>query len=317
MSRREAFARSGVAALTLGAALAGARGSAAAAAGARASRGAVWADATPPAAPDAHPRLPAGYFHLAFTVDTPEQVAQAAALGITHTICYAGTSWGAAGLSTTLGYAMRQHGLKTFLNVQNPFLSCSRGKGQLDLKGLRDVVRRYHQSPILAGYWTKDDDCGQEADAVSRMYREIRAIDPNPNHLIMPGFSDARSVYRNYRHGQGDLLGFYPYPAYSNGPAYEIPRMLRIVRARTPRGHKPPPFIGIYQAFGNPPRRPVPSARNILSQARTYLNYGALGLGAFGWEADIESHVIKNDPTLQKAVGAVSAYLRAHPARRR
>ncbi len=146
--------------------------------------------------------------------------------------------------------------MKTFLNVENPYLSCSAGHGQVDVAHVRALVGQFYQSPLLAGYWTKDDDCGYEASAVRQMYQEIRSIDPDPHHLIMPGFSDAGSVNRNYAPGQADVLAFYPYPVYSGGPAYEVPRMLNIVRSRTPSGQQPPHFIGIYQAFARPPRRP-------------------------------------------------------------
>jgi hypothetical protein len=319
LTRRQLIARSGALAATLGTALALPLTSSVHAAATLASdRGTDLLGFTnttsPVGAPQRVPRrYPSGYLHAAFTVDTPEQVTQAAALGITHTICYAGTSWAAADPTTTLGAALQQHGMKTFLNVENPYLSCSGGQGRLDVLGVRALVGRFYTSPLVAGYWTKDDDCGSEAEAVRQLYQEIRSIDADPTHLIMPGYSDAHSVDRNYMHGQGDVLGFYPYPAYSRGPAIELPRMLHIVRARTPHGLHHPPFIGIYQAFGTPPRRPVPSVQNMLWQARTFLDFGAAGLAAWGWEAGgIETHVVSNDSALQRGVGAASRYLAAH-----
>jgi hypothetical protein len=266
--------------------------------------------ATPRPAPP--PTYHGPYFHAAFTVNTPAEVEQAASLGITHIINYVGSSWSSADLTSPLGQALARHGMKTFLNVENPFLSCSAGQGHVDVARLRALVGQFYQSPLLAGYWTKDDDCGSEADAVRQIYHEIRSIDPDPKHLIMPGFGDAGSVNRNYAPGQADLLAFYPYPVYSRGPAYEVPRMLNIVRSRTPHGQQPPPFIGIYQAFARPPRRPVPSRSNILNQVYTFVRYGAAGVGAFGWESDNDTHVIGNDPSLRHAVAAVSSYLRGH-----
>jgi hypothetical protein len=253
--------------------------------------------------------FPPGYFHAFFTVNSPEEATQAAVVGVNYTIQYGPTSAAAVDLTTTLGQTLARNGMKTFLNVENPFLSCANGSGVLDEQGVVQFVTRFKDSPLLAGYWTKDDDCGAEAAAVLRLHDLIRAIDPDPRHRIMPGFGDAASVARNYAHGQGDLLGFYPYPAYSRGPAVELPQMLAIVRARTPSGATPPPFVGIYQDFGNPPQRPVPSQSDILSQAQVYLDHGAIGLAGFGWEADIESHVPANDATLRLAVSAVSNIL--------
>jgi hypothetical protein len=263
-------------------------------------------------APDSS-RFPPGYFHAFFTVNSPEEAGQAAQLGVNYTIQYGATSAAAVDPTTTLGQALMRNGMRTFLNLENPFLTCANGSGALDEEGVRQLVARFKDSPLLAGYWTKDDDCGDMRAAVLRLHDLIRAIDPHPGHRIIPGFGDATSVTRNYVHGQGDLLGFYPYPAYSRGPAVELPQMLAIVRARTPSGATPPPFVGIYQDFGNPPQRPVPSQSDIVSQAQIYLAHGAIGVAGFGWEADSESHVPANDTTLRAAVGAVSNMLLKRP----
>lgn len=263
--------------------------------------------AGPPSQP---PKFNHPYFHAAFTVNSIQDAELAASLGITHTIAYGNVSLASADPSSAMGQTLARLGMKTFLNVENPYLTCSHGQGQLDEQGVRDLVGRFYQSPVIAGYWTKDDDCGSEASAVQRMYQLIRSIDPNPNHLIMPGFGDSGSVNRNYAPGQGDVLAFYPYPAYSGGPAFEVPRMLDIVRARTPRGQQPPPFIGIYQAFGNPPRQSTPSASAILNEVYTYVRYGAIGVGAYGMQGNAVD--IGDSPALRQAVADVSAYLHGH-----
>lgn len=263
-----------------------------------------------PATPTPPPVFRHPYFHAAFTVNSLDDARLAASLGINYTITYVQMSWASADPTSAMGQTLASLGMKTFLNVENPYLTCSHGKGQLDEQGVRDLVGRFYQSPVIAGYWTKDDDCGYEADAVRRMYQLIRSIDPNPNHLIMPGFGDAGSVNRNYAPGQGDVLAFYPYPAYSPGPAYEVPRMLNIVRSRTPRGQQPPPFIGIYQAFGNPPRQRTPSASAMLNEVYTYVRHGAIGVGAYGVQGNAVD--IGDSAAVQQAVADVSAYLHGH-----
>ncbi len=260
-----------------------------------------------------HANAPYSYFHGFFNIRTPDEAASAAALGVNYVINYGDTSPASLDPDAPLGKALARYGMKSFLNIQDPYLQATCGGHPLDESGVRQFVARFKDSPLLAGYWTKDDDCsGSMGPAVLRIAQLIRSVDPNPHHLIMPGFGDSGSVYRNYRHGQGDVLGFYPYPAYSRGPAYEVPRMLHIVRARTPRGAHVPAFIGIYQDFATPPRRPVPSQSNILRQVQTYLHYGAVGVAGWGWEAVSETHVPANDPSMRPPVGAVTSYLRSH-----
>ncbi len=277
--------------------------------GALLQSGAAPAQTVAPAVPSL---LPFGYFHACFEVNTPAEVAKAAALGINYTITYGDASWSSADPASAMGKALARYGLKTFLNLEYPYLQCASGYGQLDLGPVRDLVTRLRDSPLVAGYWIKDDDCGDESVAVLGLSQLIRSIDTNPAHVIIPGFGDAGSVARNYADGQGDVLGFYPYPAYSRGPAVETPDMVRIVRERTPPGKKPPPFIGIYQAFGTPPARPVPSPTGIVAQAEAYMANGAAGVAAFGWEAPNESQLIGNDATLAQGVAQVTAWLGQH-----
>ncbi len=250
-------------------------------------------------------KSPLGYFHGFFEVNSPQEIADAASLGVNYTINYGDNSWSAADPTTAMGQAMTQYGMKTFLNVELPYLDC----GTLDEEGVRNLVTKFYTSPLVAGYWTKDDDCGDELDAVLRIAQIIRSIDTNPEHLIMPGFGDAGSVQRNYAPGQGDLLGFYPYPAYSRGPALEVPDMVRIVQQRTPAGQKPPLFIGIYQDFATPPERPLLPTSNVLDQVMAFLANGAAGVAGFGWEAPNEDLVVSNNATLRQSVGAVTDWL--------
>ncbi len=272
--------------------------------------------ATPqPASGAAHPgtHLPFGYFHAFFEVNSPDEVDAAAALGINYTITYYQVSWDSANPDTAIGKALLRHGMKTFVNLEYPFLKCPDGYGHVsDLETIKNLVARFKDSPLTAGYWIKDDDCtyvGDEAVALVGLYNIIREIDPDPTHLIMPGFGDAGSVYRNYAHGCADLMGFYPYPAYSRGPAIEVPEMLRTVRERTPPGATPPPFMGIYQDFATPPIRPVLPVSNVIQQVKAYMDNGASGIAGFGWEAPNETHVAGNDATLRQAIGAVTQWL--------
>ncbi len=257
----------------------------------------------------ANSHLPFGYFHAFFEVNTPAEVDQAAALGVNYTITYGDTSWSSADPASPMGKALARNGMKTFLNLEYPFLQCVNGYGSLDLDSVRNLVGKFHSSPLVAGYWIKDDDCGDQSVAIVGFYNLIRSIDGDMSHLIMPGFGDAGSVARNYAHGCADLLGFYPYPAYSRGPAVETPDMLRIVRSRTPAGAQPPPFIGIYQDFATPPARPVLPVSNVLAQVKAYMDNGAAGVAGFGWEAPNETHVVGNDSTLRAAVGATTQWL--------
>lgn len=255
--------------------------------------------------------LPFGYFHACFEVNTPAEVDTVAALGINYTITYGDWSWASADPTTAMGQALLRHGMKTFVNVEYPFLQCPGGYGYVSqLDTIRNLVAKFKDSPLTAGYWIKDDDCGDEGVAILGLYNLIRSIDENPQHLIMPGFGDAGSVYRNYVYGCADLLGFYPYPAYSRGPALEVPDMLRNVRARTPAGATPPPFIGIYQDFATPPYRPILPVSNVLAQVKAYMNNGAAGVAGFGWdEAPPETYVAGNNDTLRAAVPAVTQWL--------
>jgi hypothetical protein len=267
-------------------------------------------------APAATPRMLGGYFHACFEVNSPAEVDQAAALGINYTITYYEASWASADVNDPLGKALLRHGMKTFVNLEYPFLQCPDGYGHVsNLEEIRNLVARFKDSPLTAGYWIKDDDCtftGDEQVALVGLYNLIRQIDDDPTHLITPGFGDAGSVARNYAHGCCDLMGFYPYPAYSRGPALEVPDMLKTVRERTPRGVQPPPFMGTYQAFATPPIRPVLPVANVIAQVQAYMENGAAAIAGFGWEAPNETHVISNDPTLRQAVGAVTQWLGQH-----
>lgn len=255
--------------------------------------------------------FPPRYFHAFFTVDDADAINQAAALGVNYTICYVGSSWASADPTSPLGAALLRNGMRTFLNVENPFLTCAGGTGTLDVAGVTSLVERFRGSPLVAGYWTKDDDCGDMRAAVLRLHDLIRQLDPNPAHRIMPGFGDARSVARNYVHGQADLLGLYPYPVTTRGPRIELPEMLSIVRQRTPAGLQPPPFIGIYQDFAWPPAVPIPATADVLSQVETYIGAGAIGVGGFGWDIDSQTVSAGNNPHLRAVIGSVSAWLRA------
>ena len=259
-------------------------------------------------------KSPLGYIHAFFEVNSPSEVDQAAALGINYTITYYEASWASADVTDPLGKALLRHGMKTFVNLEYPYLQCVNGYGQVNgLDKIRDLVIRFKDSPLTAGYWIKDDDCtdtGDEQVALVGLYNLVRSIDPNPQHYIVPGFGDAGSIYRNYAQGCCDLIGFYPYPAYSRGPALETPDMLRIVRERTPAGMTPPPFMGVYQAFASPELgRPVLPVSNVIDQVKAFMANGAQAIAGFGWEAPNESHIVANDPTLRAAVGAVTQWL--------
>jgi hypothetical protein len=270
----------------------------------------------PPSAPSPIANAPAGYFHACFSVDTPEDVARAAALGINYTICYGSASYASADPTSAQGQALARYGMRTFLDIESSSLSCRSGQGQVDVSKVRELVGRFAQSPLLAGYWTKDDDCGNEGAAVKDIASLIRSIDPDPRHLIMPGYGVAASVARNYVHGQGDVLGFYTYPAQSYGPAVEVPEMLRIVRERTPRGAQPPPFIGIYQVFGSPPSIRVPTVQDVVKQVATYRALGAVGVGGYAWQQYVGlSHLPVNDATLRQAIAAVTQWMISGPGR--
>jgi hypothetical protein len=258
---------------------------------------------------------PSGYFHGIFNLERPEDVAEAAAVGINYTLGYGHHSWESADPESPLGQAHLRYGMRTFLDIQGAALSCRRGAGRVDAVAVRELVGRFYQSPLLAGYWTKDDDCGSEGTAVKEIAAIIRSIDPDPRHLIMPGYSGAPSLARNYVHGQADVLGFYPYPAFSSGPAGEVPEMLHIVRERTPRGAHPPPFIGIYQVFGLPPRISRPSAQEVVRQVSTYRALGAVGVAGYGWNGTGLTHIPANDATLRQAVADVTQWMITGPGR--
>jgi hypothetical protein len=287
-----------------------------AALGSGSGKGATSAPTPVPTAASAAPKLPFGYFHACFEINSEVDAAAAAKLGINYTIAYANASWNSADPTTSIGQTLLHYGMKTFVNLEYPYLVCSDSYGHVtNLEQVRNLVTQFKDSPLTAGYWIKDDDCtytGDEQVALVGIYNLIREIDPNPTHLIMPGFGDAGSVYRNYAHGCGDLLGFYPYPAYSRGPALEVPDMLQTVRERTPPGAQPPPFMGVYQVFATPPIRPAPSESDILGQVQAYMANGAAGIAGFGWHAPNESLIIANYPPFYQAVGAVTQWLEQH-----
>jgi prophage maintenance system killer protein len=257
---------------------------------------------------------PAGYFHTLFSLNTAQEVEQAAALGVNFTMCYGYASQASADLTTQMGQAMARNGMRTFLTMLD-FLKAHNGAVTLDTAGAAALVTRYKDSPLLAGYWIKDDDIGDERATVMALRNLIRSLDPNPHHVIVAGFADANSVQQNYVHGLADALGFYPYPAFSRGPAVELPDMLRIVRARTPAGAVSPPFVGIYQAFGTPPARPVPSESDVVAQVQTFVANGAAAIAGFGWEVATESHAPSNDANLRQAIQTVGDWLKLNGAR--
>lgn len=267
---------------------------------------------TATAAPVTH-KLPFGYFHACFEVNSAAEAEAAAKIGINYTISYSQTSWDSADPATAIGQTLLRNGMKTFVNLEYPYLVCTDSYGHVtNLEQVRNLVAQFKDSPLTAGYWIKDDDCtytGDEQVALVGLYNLIREIDPNPAHLIMPGFGDAGSVYRNYAHGCCDLMGFYPYPAYSRGPALEVPDMLKTVRARTPPGAQPPPFMGTYQVFATPPIRPAPSESDILGEVQAYMENGAAGIAGFGWNAPNESLIISNYPPFYQAVSAVTQWM--------
>jgi hypothetical protein len=264
----------------------------------------------------AAPKWPFGYFHACFEINSASDAEAAAKLGINYTIAYSQTSWDSADPTTAIGQTLLRHDMKTFVNLEYPYLVCTDSYGHVtNLEQVRNLVAQFKDSPLTAGYWIKDDDCtytGDEQVALVGLYNLIREIDPNPAHLIMPGFGDAGSVARNYAHGCGDMLGFYPYPAYSRGPALEVPDMLKTVLDRTPAGMQPPPFMGTYQVFATPPIRPAPSVSDVVGQVQAYMANGAAGIAGFGWHAPNESLIIANYPPFYQAVGAVTQWLEQH-----
>src|SRR5262245_37980445 len=258
---------------------------------------------------------PDGYFHACFSVRQPADVARAAALGINFVICYGSASQQSVDPESPLGRALTRYSMRAFLDIQSAALSCQGGTGQVDTAAVSALVGRFARSPLLAGYWTKDDDCGNEGLAVQQLASLIRSVDPDRRHLIMPGYGNAASLARNYRHGQADVLGFYPYPAAGRGPAHEVPGMLRIVLARTPAGAAPPPFIGIYQVFGSPPHTARPSVQEVVDQVAAYRSLGAVGVAGWAWDTQTVSHHPSNDATLRQAIAAVTQWLIAGPGR--
>lgn len=258
---------------------------------------------------------PPGYFHACFNLERPDDVAAAAAVGINYAFGYGSVSWRSLDPTDPLGQALTRYGMRAFLDIKSAALSCHEGRGQVNSSAVRGLVARFAGSPLLAGYWTKDDDCGTEGAAVREIASIIRAIDPDPHHLIVPGYGDAAALARNYVHGQADVLAFYPYPAFSRGPAVEVPDMLRIVRERTPSGVQPPPFLGIYQVFGSPPSIALPTVDQVVAQVDTYRALGAVGVVGYGWEQRGMTHLPMNNVTLRDAIAAASRWMIAGPGR--
>jgi len=258
---------------------------------------------------------PNGYFHACFNIERPEDVPMAAALGINFAFGYGSVSWRSVDPTNPLGQALARYGMRAFLDIESAALSCRGGRGVVDSSAIRGLVARFASSPLLAGYWTKDDDCGDEGAAVKEIATIIRSVDADPRHLIVPGYGDAASLARNYVHGQADVLAFYPYPAFSRGPAAEVPEMLRIVRERTPAGAQPPPFLGIYQVFGAPPHIALPSVQEIVDQVAAYRSLGALGVVGYGWDQSGMTHLPSNDATLRAAIAAATQWMITGPGR--
>ena len=75
-------------------------------------------------------KSPLGYFHAFFEVNTPAEVEQAAALGVNYTITYFEASWASADVNDPLGKALLRHGMKTFVNLEYPYLKCVNGYGR-------------------------------------------------------------------------------------------------------------------------------------------------------------------------------------------
>ena len=183
------------------------------------------------------------------------------------------------------------------------------------LDKIRDLVLRFRDSPLTAGYWIKDDDCtdtGDEQVALIGLYNLVRSLDPNPQHYIVPGFGDAGSIARNYAHGCCDLIGFYPIRRIAVAPRRDARHAGDGARphARWPDARALHRHLSGLRLAGI--CRPVFARQQRRDQVATFIADGAVGIGGFGWNAPNESHIAANDKTLRDAVGAVTQWLITH-----
>lgn len=265
--------------------------------------------------------------HSAFIASTPNDVDIAAQAGMSFIINYGQTSQDALNPSTDLGKAFIKHNIKSLLDVHYLIgheMNYKKGDcywGDTNTQALKNLVLQYHNNPILGGYWTKDDDLGCDMKpALLQMYKIIRSIDRNPRHIVMPGFGVTSSM-SNYADGVGDILAFYPYPAYNEGLTVEqhVINMLEAVKKATPPGKTQPPFIGVYQAFaatGPSPcdasRQPIPilSQQEMIDSVKVFMEYGAIGVSAFsvGPPCDV-NEVADNTKQIQQEIIGVNQWL--------
>ncbi|MGH7245366.1 MAG: hypothetical protein ACREGI_00340, partial [Candidatus Levyibacteriota bacterium] len=151
------------------------------------------------------------------------------------------------------------------------------------------------------------------ANAAKTIYHTIRSIDTDPTHIVIAGYGEIRNMWE-YEDGVADMLGLYPYPAYNaESVEKELQQMLAIIKAKTPPGKSPPPWIGIYQAFwSTPPKKSIGrlSTAEVLNDVQLYMKYGASGVVAFSIGAPSDVNMTAyNDPVVQSQITAVSNWL--------
>ncbi len=283
--------------------------------------------------------------HGAFIVHNSADVDFAAQNGISYVITYnwGDTTWSPGGLDTPnafdltsdgLGYGTElvKNNIKTYLDLHG-FITYQNGNCAFDQTGATDLINKYYQSPVLGGYWIKDDDVQQSGTgvycdmkpALSELHQLIRSIDPNTGHIIMAGYGEPVGIQHNYAYGIADVYAFYPYPAYDgNNVISYIDQMAQSLKDAAKAANKPTePFVGVYQAFwsdGNPTpngqskRFNAPTSSDILTDVREFFKDGAIGVVAFsiGVPEDVNK-VADNDAGMAAIVQAVQNCIQTDP----
>lgn len=243
---------------------------------------------------------------------------------------YAGIGETPTDVNSDYGKALIRNNMKVIVDVTNygppnsrPWLyDCVNGKIVPDLNFLTRMINKNKNSPLTLGYWIKDDDyhiCADNtmSNAMKQVYQTIKTLDPNPNHYAIAGFGGAYSIKANYQPGETDIIGYYPFRAWNrsdyvcNGAGTdrqimdcEISQLNSLLKARTPTGQTPPPWIDLYQAYYTNTIEPPAELTYDVQQA---ISGGAVSLLAFAWDtASGVDHVIKNDTGLQGEVTMIN-----------
>jgi hypothetical protein len=199
------------------------------------------------------------------------------------------------------------------------------------------IAQRNTTNPLVAGHWILDDVAGWDAGGLKDVLQRIRDLLP-PTQTTVCGFSaslgggtrprwDARRA-DNFTPEACDAVAPYIYstPVLPNQTPHAIDWSMATVLPKVKKSlhtnnwnPNRTPMIGIGQAWAgrhepDGAKEPMPTTDNMLTQARAFIDAGAIGIGWYAWKLSDypQAHTPANAPTLAQGVKESARLIHSH-----